>query len=141
MDNAIGTSALLELAKVFSELEVPPKRSIIFLALTGEEKGLLGSSYYTDHPLVALHKTVANINIDGMALFRDFKSIVGIGSEYSTLESFLDSTASTFNLLVQEIPPPFKHFEAFNVEQTSRNADLDKLYGRIERPGVPKGLH
>jgi hypothetical protein len=114
LDNAIGVSALLELAKKFSELESSPARSILFLAVTGEEKGLLGSSYYVDHPLVPLYKTVANINLDGIAMFNDFESIVGIGSEYSTLDDYLDSTALNFDILVQEIPPQFKHFEAFN---------------------------
>jgi Zn-dependent M28 family amino/carboxypeptidase len=114
LDNAIGVSVLLELAKTFAELSSPPKRSIIFLSLTGEEKGLLGSSYYTDNPLVPLYKTIANINIDGIAFFRDFESIVGIGSEYSTLESYLNKTASGLNLSVEGVPPEFKGFEAFN---------------------------
>ena len=91
LDNALGVSVLLELAKSFSSLESRPKRSIIFIATTGEEKGLLGSIYYTDNPLVPLHKTIANVNIDGIAMFRDFSSIVGIGMEYSTLDRFLNN--------------------------------------------------
>lgn len=114
LDNAIGVSVLLELARSFSELKVPPRRSIIFLALTGEEKGLLGSSYYTDNPLIPLYKTVANINIDGIAFFRDFESIVGIGSEYSTLESYLNQTAVHLDLTVENVPPEFNQFEAFS---------------------------
>jgi Zn-dependent M28 family amino/carboxypeptidase len=114
LDNAIGVSVLLELAKNFSELSPHPKRSIIFLALTGEEKGLLGSIYYTDYPLVPLYKTVANINIDGVALFNDFKSVVGIGSEYSTLESFLDQTAEKYKLTVEDVPKEFDAIDAFN---------------------------
>lgn len=114
LDNAIGVSVLLELAKTFTELTTPPKRSIVFLSLTGEEKGLLGSLYYTDNPLVPLYKTIADINIDGIAFFRDFESIVGIGSEYSTLEIYLNETASRFNLSVEGVPPEFKGFEAFN---------------------------
>ena len=115
LDNAIGVSVLLELAKSFAEyLIYLPKRSIIFLALTGEEKGLLGSAYYTDNPLVPLYKTVANINIDGIAFFRDFKSVVGIGSEYSTLSTFLIETAQEFNMTVENVPPEFNAVEAFN---------------------------
>jgi hypothetical protein len=114
LDNAIGVSVLLELAKNFFELSPHPKRSIIFLALTGEEKGLLGSIYYTDYPLVPLYKTVANINIDGVALFNDFKSVVGIGSEYSTLESFLDQTAEKYKLTVEDVPKEFDAIDAFN---------------------------
>jgi len=114
LDNAIGVSVLLQLAKSFSELNNPPKRSIIFIALTGEEKGLLGSTYYTDNPLVPLYKTVADINIDGVAMFRDFESVVGIGSEFSTLESYLDQTALDLNLVVENVPPEFNQSEAFN---------------------------
>lgn len=114
LDNAIGVSVLLELARSFSEFNIKPKRSIIFLALTGEEKGLLGSLYYTDNPLVPLYKTIADINIDGVAFFRDFESIVGIGSEYSTLKSYLNQTASRLDLTVENVPSEFNQTEAFN---------------------------
>jgi hypothetical protein len=114
LDNAIGVSVMLELARQFSESNNSVKRSIIFLALTGEEKGLLGSSYYTDNPLVPLYKTIANINIDGIAFFKNFQSVVGIGSEFSTLKDFLFETATQKSLLVDPIPPQFKSFEAFN---------------------------
>ena len=105
LDNAIGVSVLLELAKSISALNIPTRRSTIFIALTGEEKGLLGSTYYTDNPLVPLYKTVVNINIDGIAFFRDFESVVGVGSEYSNLNSYLNETALKLNLTVEEIPP------------------------------------
>lgn len=114
LDNAIGVAVLLELAKQFTELENTPKKSLIFLALTGEEKGLLGSTYYTDNPLVPLYKTIANVNIDGIALFKDFQSIIGIGSEYSTLEDFLYQTAQSFEMSIDTIPDEFNKFEAFN---------------------------
>lgn len=114
LDNAIGVSVLLELAKTFSTLELKPKRSIIFIATTGEEKGLLGSSYYTDNPIVPLHKTIANINIDGVAMFRDFNSLVGIGSELSTLDDWLKITSEKYDLVLQTIPAQFKSVDAFN---------------------------
>jgi len=114
LDNAIGVSVLLELVKAFSSLEIKPKRSILFIATTGEEKGLLGSSYYTENPIVPLYKTVANINIDGIAMFKDFQSIVGIGVGLSTLDKWLTSTAERYDLSVQNIPLQFKSFDAFN---------------------------
>ncbi len=114
LDNAMGVAVLLELAKKFSETKNSFSRSIIFLALTGEEKGLLGSLFYTDHPLVPLHKTIANLNIDGIALFKDFQSIIGVGAEFSTLKIVLENTAARKDLLVEKIPPQFKSFEAFN---------------------------
>ncbi|MDX1702001.1 MAG: M28 family peptidase, partial [Melioribacteraceae bacterium] len=89
LDNAIGVSGLLEVARVLSGYKKYLNRSIIFIATTGEEKGLLGSTYYVDNPIYPLYKTVANINIDGMAFLDDFKSVVGVGAELSNLDSYL----------------------------------------------------
>ena len=114
LDNAIGVSVMLELARAFSDLGTKPKRSIIFISTTGEEKGLLGSSYYTDNPVVPLYKSIANINIDGIAMFKDFQSIVGIGSQYSSLDEALKQTADRYNLVVEDIPAQFRSFDAFN---------------------------
>ena len=114
LDNAIGISVMIELAKAFSELKVKPKRSILFIVTTGEEKGLLGSSYYIENPIVPLYKTIANINIDGIAMFKDFKSLVAVGIQYSTLDVYLKQTADRYDLLIEDIPPQFKSFDAFN---------------------------
>jgi len=113
-DNAIGDAALLELARVYSQNKIKTKRSLVFIFLTGEEKGLLGSIYYTDNPLIPLYKTVANINIDGVALFDNFKSIIGIGAEYSTLTDFLNEVAKKNNVNITQIPEGFKNTEAFS---------------------------
>ena len=114
LDNAIGVAVLLALANQFSQKGNPLKRSILFLALTGEEKGLLGSSYYIDNPIVPLYKTIADLNIDGVAMFKDFQSVVGVGSEYSTLDNYLTETASELKIDVDNIPPQFEIYEAFN---------------------------
>ncbi len=112
-DNAAGVSALLELAKSLSESETKPKYSILFLLVTGEEMGLLGSGYYTSHPVVPLYKTIANVNIDGIASFDTFKSIVGIGAEFSSLQNTLEISAVKNNLTVSKIPSIFMTTEAF----------------------------
>ena len=112
-DNASGVSALLELAKIFSE-DLKPERSIIFLLLTGEEKGLLGSIYYTNNPIKPLYKTIANINIDGIALFDKFKSFIGIGAEYSSLNNFLIDVANSDNVTITQIPEEFNNVDAFS---------------------------
>ncbi len=112
-DNAAGVSVLIEIAKEFTKPENTPKRSIIFILLTGEESGLLGSRYYIDNPVVPLYKTVANINIDGIASFDKFKSVVGVGKEYSTLEDVLNITAQKSGLSVIPIPPLFIQAESF----------------------------
>jgi Zn-dependent M28 family amino/carboxypeptidase len=82
-DNASGTAGVLELAHAFSELPKPPKRTVVFLWPTAEERGLLGAKYYVQHPLYPLTKTVANINLDyfsdwGWGRTKDF-SILGLG--------------------------------------------------------------
>ena len=63
-DNASGSSILLEVARAFTELESGPKRSLLFLVVTGEEKGLLGSDYFAHHPTVPMSSIVANVNLD-----------------------------------------------------------------------------
>uniref|UniRef100_A0A832DMP2 M28 family peptidase n=1 Tax=Ignavibacterium album TaxID=591197 RepID=A0A832DMP2_9BACT len=113
LDNAIGVSVLMEIARVFSKLSVAPKRTVIFIAFTGEEKGLLGSTYYCDNPVFPLYKTIANVNIDGIAFFRDFKSIVGVGAQYSSLEDKLLETANRYQLTVEDIPDEFNSITAF----------------------------
>src|SRR6185369_8939215 len=63
-DNASGTAGVLELARLFTAQESRPRRTIVFMAFSGEEEGLLGSSYYVNHPIVPLANTVAMINMD-----------------------------------------------------------------------------
>jgi len=86
-DNASGTAALLELAKAFTK--VKPKRTILFLSVTAEEKGLLGSQYYVSHPLHPLTKTLANINIDGVNTWGRSRDAGVVGMGQSTLEEIL----------------------------------------------------
>lgn len=112
-DNAAGVAALLEIARVITQNSFRNKRSIIFLLTTAEESGLLGSYYYTQNPLVPLYKTVANINIDGIASFDNFKSVVGVGEEYSSLSSTLKEAAEERNLKVVPIPEQFIGFGSY----------------------------
>jgi Zn-dependent M28 family amino/carboxypeptidase len=114
MDNAIGVSALLEIARAMKNALPPQKRSILFLFTTGEEEGLLGSTYYTDHPIVPLYKTVANINIDGLAMFDRFKNVVGVGAELSTLGEYLEGVAEELGYYVSPIPSEFSATESFS---------------------------
>jgi Zn-dependent M28 family amino/carboxypeptidase len=86
VDNATGVAATLEIAKAFKKRPKPPRRSILFVLPTAEERGLLGSEYYTRNPLYPLERTVAVINIDGLNVYgrtRDF-GVIGLGK--STLD-------------------------------------------------------
>lgn len=113
LDNAIGVAATMEIARIFAALPEKPAHSVIFLFLTGEEKGLLGSTYYLDHPIVPLHKTIANLNIDGLAVNDLFNDVVGIGAELSTLGDHLCKVAEQLDLNVSPIPSQFLATESF----------------------------
>ena len=89
LDNASGTAGLLELARVFKHMKQPPERTIVFLAVTAEEQGLLGSAYYAQNPVYPLAQTVADINIDVLNAFGKTKDIVVIGRGQSDLEDYL----------------------------------------------------
>jgi len=91
-DNASGTAGLLEVARAFASLPKAPARSLVFLAVSAEEKGLLGSQYYSDNPTVPLDKIVANINVDMIGRNAP-DSIVVIGQEYSSLGPLVQDVA------------------------------------------------
>jgi len=114
LDNALGVAALIEIAKNINLNADLLKRPIIFIALTGEEHGLLGSTFYTDHPVVPLYKTIANINIDGVPYLDIFNSIVGVGANLSDLIDYLNATAQKMELSISKIPPEFYSYETFN---------------------------
>ena len=83
-DDASGTSAIVEIAEAFAALPQAPRRSLVFLAVSGEEKGLLGSRWFADHPTIPMEQVVANLNIDMIGRNAP-DSIVVIGQEYSSL--------------------------------------------------------
>ena len=94
LDNASGTAALLEIAKAFAALPQAPRRSILFLALTAEEQGLLGSLYYASQPLHPLVDTVGGLNMDGMNNFGATRDITVIGLGMSDLDDYLTAAAT-----------------------------------------------
>jgi len=95
VDNASGVASMMEIAKAAVKLQPRPKRSLVFMAVTGEEQGLLGSDYYVDNPIFPLNKTLANINIDGANVYgRTDNHIEVIGYGYTTLEDILKEVAA-----------------------------------------------
>jgi Peptidase family M28 len=105
-DNASGTAALIEMARAFSGLHPAPRRSLLFLAVTGEEEGLLGSDYYAQNPTVPISQIVANINMDEVSFLYDFKDIVPLGGEHSSLGAVADDVARHMGLIVSPDPLP-----------------------------------
>ncbi len=95
LDNASGTAALLELAKVYAALPQAPRRTVLFLALTAEEQGLLGSLYYAANPLFPLTQTVGGLNMDGMNNFGATRDVTVVGLGMSDLDDYLATAAAT----------------------------------------------
>jgi len=109
-DNASGVAGLVELADAFAHLQPPPRRSILFLSVTAEEKGLLGSQYYAEHPLYPLSKTLADINMDGLNLLGRTRDIEIIGLGQSTLDDVLQAVATEQGRVVRPDAEPEKGF-------------------------------
>ena len=110
LDNATGVSAVLEIAKALKQAQPQPKRSFLFLLVTAEEKGLLGSEYYSVNPLYPLAKTVANINIDGVNQWGPTKDISVIGLGNSDLDDYLRQAAQEQGRTITPDPEPEKGF-------------------------------
>jgi hypothetical protein len=94
IDNAGGTATIMATARAFASVRKPPRRSLIFLAVTGEEKGLLGSDYFVHNPPVPLDKIVADINCDNFLMLYPVKDVAAKGAQYSTLISDVQQAAS-----------------------------------------------
>jgi hypothetical protein len=102
-DNALGTVGMMTAARFFAQF--PPKRSVLFLAFTGEEKGLLGSAWYADHPMVPLNQTVFDFDCDG-AGYNDKTIATIIGLERTSAEANINKACVAFGLKAGRDPVP-----------------------------------
>ncbi len=109
-DNATGTAGLLELANAFTRLPVAPRRTVLFVAVTAEEQGLLGSRFYTFNPINPLARTLASINIDGMNTWGRTKDITIVGFGSSDLDDYAVEAAREQGRSVRPDPEPEKGF-------------------------------
>jgi Zn-dependent M28 family amino/carboxypeptidase len=110
-DNASGTGAVLEIARAFASLPRAPRRSIVFLFVTGEERGLLGSDYFAHYPTVPLENIVADVNLDGAPGVRfPIKDIVPQGAEHSTLSKDVEPAARKMGYTISPDPRPEEGF-------------------------------
>lgn len=106
LDNASGCAILLEVARAFATMNPRPRRSLLFLAVTGEEKDLLGSDYFAHYPTVEKMAIVADVNIDEDVMLWPLKDIVAYGAEHSSLESVVNEAAKRMNLTISPDPAP-----------------------------------
>jgi len=110
-DNASGTAAALEIAQAFTRIGAPPRRSMVFLAVSGEEEGLWGSGWYVAHPAAPLAQTVANLDMDMIGRgWRDSVSVIGL--DFSTLGETIRRVASAHAALVAQ--PVIDHWPEQN---------------------------
>ena len=105
-DNALGTAALLETARVLAALPQRPPRSIVFAFVTAEEKGLVGSDYFAANPPAAAGRPVANVNMDMPLLLFPIETVVAFGSEHSTLGDVATRAATQAGLKLIADPMP-----------------------------------
>ena len=110
-DNASGTAALLQIARAFESQPQKPERTIVFLSVTAEEQGLLGSAWYGQHPVYPLAKTVANLNIDVLNTYGPTKDITYSGKGQSELEDYLaDEAKKNGRYIAPEDHPEAGHY-------------------------------
>ncbi|MDB2331538.1 M28 family metallopeptidase [Alteromonas sp.] len=106
MDNASGTSVMLETARLFSEMKEKPKRSILFVSVTGEEKGLLGADYFARNPTVPVTSMVANVNLDMPILTYEFADVIAFGANHSDLQASVEKAAANADIELSPDPWP-----------------------------------
>jgi len=109
-DNATGTAALLAFARAFKALPTPPRRTVVMLAVTAEEQGLLGSQYYAERPLYPLAQTVANINVDGVNVDGRTSDVTVIGLGASELDDEVQAAAAIQKRTVRPDAEPEKGY-------------------------------
>lgn len=137
-DNATGTAALLALAKMHIDAG-PAPRSVVFLAVTAEESGLLGSRWYAEHPVFPLETTVANINIDVLNTYGPMHDIVVVGNGSSELEAYLEAAATEQGRHLVEEPNPERGYYYRSDHFNFAKAGVPALYAESGEDSVEFG--
>lgn len=105
-DNASGVSCVLEIAKIYSKLKEKPKRSMLFVFMTGEELGLLGSAAFAANPTVPKASIVADVNMDMPTIIAPLLSVVALGGQHSTLIESVNKATAYMGLALEQDPEP-----------------------------------
>lgn len=126
VDNALGVAGALEIARALAASAERPRRSVLVLLTTGEERGLLGSAYFLGHSPVPLGSLIANVNVDGLAFTGRFGDVVPVGGELSTLGGIVREVAQRLGLEVARPPAEFElaHWFAFSDQQAFAEAGV-----------------
>ena len=139
LDNASGTAAMLEIADAFSQMEQKPERTVVFLAVTAEEQGLLGSAYYADNPIYPLDKTVANINMDGIWFLGPMNDLTIVGYGQSELDEYAQAAAEAQGRYIIPDPQPEKGYFFRSDHFNFARVGVPALYASGESEQAEKG--
>lgn len=137
-DNATGTAALLALADMHMRLPAP-ERTLVFLAVTAEESGLLGSQWYAEHPIYPIETTVANINMDNLNTFGRMRDVVVVGASSSEMENYLEEAASAQDRYVTAEPNPERGYYYRSDHFNFAKVGIPALYAESGEDSVDHG--
>ena len=130
VDNATGVAGILEIAEAFANQTPPPERSLLFLAVTLEESGLLGSKYYVAHPTVPLNNTVAVVNLDAMPVIGKARDMTVVGFGSSQLEDILNKIAAAQGRVLRAEATPEDGFYFRSDHFNFAKAGVPALYAK-----------
>jgi Zn-dependent M28 family amino/carboxypeptidase len=141
IDNASGTAGLLEIARAFAATTPRPRRSVLFLFVTAEEQGLLGSTGYAEHPLYPLAKTVAVLNLDGLNVHGRTRDLTIVGLGLSSLDEILQRAAARQHRALKPDPMPEKggYFRSDHFSFARKGVPSVNAGGGIDYVGKPAG--
>lgn len=126
LDNAVGVASMLEVARLL--VETPPARPVLVVALTAEEKGLLGSAFHAAHPTVPVEHLAANVNLDMPVITYDFSDVVAFGAEHSNLYPQVLAATEVYGLEVSPDPQPEQNFFTRSDQYSYVRAGIPAVY-------------
>lgn len=139
-DNASGSTGLLAIAETFAKLDQKPERSVVFLFVTAEEQGLLGSAYYAQRPIFPPNQTVANINIDGLPAYGEMKDLTITGYGQSELDNYATAEAHKQGRYVIPDPDPGKGYFFRSDHFNFAKVGIPALYASGSYESKEKGI-
>lgn len=140
LDNASGIAAVIEIARALAATNPRPKRSILFVATTGEEKGLRGADYFANNPTVPAAQLVANINIDEILMMRKTRDLVALGAETSTLGDAVSRVAKQMKLELSPDPFPDEVFFVRSDQYPFVKQGIPAIYVGIGYKAIERGV-
>lgn len=140
LDNASGTAQMLAIAELFMKQKEKPKRTIVFLAVTAEEQGLLGSAYYAQNPIFDINKTVCNINMDGSAVYGMMKDFTITGLGHSQMDDYAREEAQKLGRYINPDPDPEKGYFFRSDHFNFAKQGVPVLYGKGSYEHIEKGV-